>query len=61
MTTTKTKKTESPARMTARLPGAWVPSDLLSKALAAAGPRGFSAWIRDAMEGKLARDGRKPA
>jgi hypothetical protein len=39
----------------ARLPGAWIPSDLLAKAQKSAGPRGFSAWIRSAIEHELVR------
>ena len=42
-------------KLNARLPGAWIPSDLLSKTLKSAGPRGFSAWIRAAIEHELAR------
>ena len=39
----------------ARLPGAWIPTDLLARAQRSAGHRGFSAWIRSAIEHELAR------
>jgi hypothetical protein len=41
----------------ARLPGAWVPRELLARAISASGAvGGFGAWIRDAMQEKLRRD-----
>lgn len=45
----------TPSRMTARLPGAWIPAELLGRVLKASGKRGFSAFIRRAMENELER------
>jgi hypothetical protein len=43
-----------------RLNGARVPRELMDRARAAAGERGFSAWIRRAMEHELEREVRNP-
>ena len=42
-----------------RLPGAWLDSDTLRKVKKSAGPRGFGAWIRDAIDAHLASQGAK--
>ena len=48
------------AQNTARLPSARIPPDLLKRMLTAVGePRGFSTWIRCAIEEKLDRDAAK--
>lgn len=38
-----------------RLPGAWIPHELLNRIRAAVGDRGFSAFARQALEREIAR------